>query len=494
MYLGYELRIEQKQTLAMTPELIQAIKILQYNIQELNEYVDDQLLSNPMLELDTLGKTPDGAGKVAGAADEGGCAEQTAAAAEGAGNHENHDEEKRREDFDWKEYLQAQEYDDVSYANIKPAPSEQTDDISSFAQNKTYGTTLIDHLISQLGFSDLRGKAYEIGEYIIESLDSNGYLTMEAGDIAEQLGVSEECVNSIIATIKTFDPTGVGASSLQECLLLQLEERGEDTDIVRTIVNNHIEDIAAGRMALIANKCGITKDEVREIADTIRQLEPKPGRAFHDGADTSYIIPDVIVEKSADGYTATVRGDETPRLIISPYYKRILKNEDKDSPAAQFLSHRLSSAVWLIRSIDQRRNTIGKIADAIVRHQEEFLNKGTKYLRPLTLRMIADDVEMHESTVSRAVNGKYMQTPRGVFEIKYFFSRGTGANSAEKVASGGIKAYIEELIASENPASPFSDQCIADKLRMDGINISRRAIAKYRDEIGIPSSSARRRD
>jgi RNA polymerase sigma-54 factor len=275
---------------------------------------------------------------------------------------------------------------------------------------------------------------------------------------------------------------------------MQLEEMGVADDMTRIIIRDHIGDIASNRLAVLAKKYGIMKEEVQRIADAIKQLEPKPGRAFSYGADTNYINPDVIVEKTEDGYSVTLRNDETPRLIISPYYRKVLKSEDKRSVAAQFLSQRLNSAVWLIKSIDQRKNTIGKVADAVVRHQTGFLDRGRKYLKPLTLKMIADEIGMHESTVSRTVNGKYMQTPRGVFEIKHFFSSGTRESaSSESVASGGVKAYIEELIGGEDTASPVSDQAIADILRMDGIDISRRTIAKYRDEIGIPSSSARRR-
>jgi len=492
VFLGHELNIEQRQTLTMTPELIQAIKILQYNIQELNEYVEEQILSNPMLEIDA--PKADTADAQGGDDICDGFSDRSNKDESAGKDSSSRSDERRREDFDWKEYLQAQEYDDVSYANMKGFSSEQTDDISFVAQNRSSGITLADHLTSQLGFSGLKGKAYEVGEYIIESLDDNGYLTQTAQEIAAQFGVQTHCVEKVIGIIKTFDPTGVGASDLSECLLMQLDEMGIADDMTKVIVIDHIEDLASNRLAVIAKKYGIMKEEVQRIADAIKQLEPKPGRSFSNGADTNYIIPDVIVEKSEDGYSVTIRNDETPRLIVSPYYRKIMKSEEKNSVAVQFLSQRLNSAMWLIKSIDQRRNTISKVAGAVVKHQTEFFDKGRKYLRPLTLRTIADEIGMHESTVSRTVNGKYMQTPRGVFEIKHFFSSGTKESmNTEGVASGGVKAYIEELVGGEDPASPVSDQAIADKLHMDGIDISRRTIAKYRDEIGILSSSARRR-
>jgi RNA polymerase sigma-54 factor len=485
-YLGYELYVDQRQTLAMTPELIQAIKILQYNIQELREYVEEQILSNPLLEIST---TPSGErGREvwdAPAPPRG----KDAAGRSGS----DRTEERRREDFDWQEYLQAQEYDDVSYSQPGGYAAGRQDDISVYAQDRPSGVTLREHLTTQLLFSELKGSPYEIGQYIIESLDDNGYLTQSAPEIAERFGAPVRKVEKVIDVIRTFDPAGVGATDLTECLLLQLDALGIEDGTVRSIVSGHIEDIAFNRLAAIAKKFGLKKEEAQSIADAIRGLEPKPGRSFSNGADTKFIIPDVIVEKAPGGYSVAVNSDETPQLIISPYYRRILKNEDKRSGAAQFLSQRLNSAVWLIKSIDQRKDTIRRVAEAVVERQTAFLDRGSKYLRPLTLKVIADEIGMHESTVSRAVNGKYMQTPRGVFEIKYFFASGTAGGSAGRVASGGIKAYIEELIEREDPSSPISDRDIADRLRERGIEVSRRTIAKYRDEMGVPASSARRR-
>jgi RNA polymerase sigma-54 factor len=486
VYLGYELKVDQRQTLAMTPELIQAIKILQYNIQELNEYVEEQILSNPLLEIDPA------------AEDDGAAADADDVSARGKDDasrtEENRTEEKRREDFDWQEYLQAQEYDDVSY--FQPggyASDRNSDDIFAYAQSRPSGITLREHLDTQLLFSGLKGKSYEIGRYIIESLDDNGYMTQTAEEIAASFAVPPAKVEKVASVIRTFDPAGVGASCLSDCLLLQLDALGIEDEIVRRIVSEHIKDLASNRLACIAKKFGLKKEEAQRVADMIKRLEPKPGRSFSNGTDAHYIIPDVMVEKTRDGYVVTVNNDETPRLIINPYYRKVLKNEDKRSGTAQFLSQRLNNAMWLIKSINQRVDTIRRVAEAVVGRQTEFLEKGSKYLRPLTLKTIADEIGMHESTVSRAINGKYMQTPRGVFEIKYFFASGTGDGGAERVASGGIKAYIEEIIKNEDPSSPVSDQHIVDKLSARGIDVSRRTIAKYRDEMGIPSSSARRR-
>jgi RNA polymerase sigma-54 factor len=493
VHLGYELKVDQRQTLAMTPELIQAIKILQYNIQELNEYVEEQILSNPMLEIN-----PE-AGDAGKRTDDGD--EPAEYEANGAGRNkdganratENRPEEKRREDFDWQEYLRDREYDDVSYFQPGGYASDRTDDIFVYAQSRLAGVTLIEHLNTQLLFSGLKGTSYEIGCYCIESLDDNGYMTQTAEEIAERFAVPPCKVEKVMAIIRSFDPPGVGASCLSDCLLLQLDALGIEDETAGRIISEHIEDLASNRLSRIAKKIGLKNEEVQRVADMIKRLEPKPGRSFSNGTDANFIIPDVMVEKTRGGYSIAVNNDETPRLIISPYYRRILKNEDKHSGTAQFLSQRLNNAMWLIKSINQRVDTIRRVAEAIVARQTEFLEKGNKYLRPMTLKTIADEIGMHESTVSRAINGKYMQTPRGVFEIKYFFASGTGDGGDERVASGGIKAYIDELIKGENAASPISDQGIADRLSLRGIDVSRRTIAKYRDEMGIPSSSARRR-
>jgi RNA polymerase sigma-54 factor len=472
----------------MTPELIQAIKILQYNIQELNEYVEEQILSNPLLEIDPKADDTGASADVADDTSASACEKDSAERVE-----KNRTDEKRREDFDWQEYLQAQEYDDVSYFQPGGYASDRTDDMFTYAQNRPPGVTLIEHLNTQLLFSGLKDKSYEIGRYLIESLDDNGYMTQTEEEIAESFAVPTAKVEKVVSVIRTFDPAGVCASCLSDCLLLQLDALGIEDATVRRIVSEHIEDLASNRLTCIAKKFGLKKGDAQRVADMIKRLEPKPGRSFSNGTDAHYIIPDVIVEKTREGYSVTVNNDETPKLIINPYYRKILKNEDKRSGTSQFLSQRLSNAVWLIKSINQRVDTIRRVAEAVVRRQTEFLDRGNKCLRPLTLKVVADEIGMHESTVSRAINGKYMQTPRGVFEIKYFFASGTGDGGAERVASGGIKAYIEELIKNEDASSPISDQTITDKLSVHGIDVSRRTIAKYRDEMGIPSSSARRR-
>jgi RNA polymerase sigma-54 factor len=363
----------------------------------------------------------------------------------------------------------------------------------TFEQFTSKDVTLSEHLMFQLQFTELSGSRRQIGKYIIESLDRNGYLTQTAEEVAAQLHVPIEKVEQVIDVIQTFEPSGVAAADLRECLLIQLEALGQSDPKIRVIVESHLEDLAANRLGLIAKRVGLSVHEVQEIADVIKGLEPKPGRPFSSGADTKYIVPDVTVEKVGSEYIVSVNDAGIPRLLVSPYYRKILSAADKDSGISQFLTGRLNSALWLIKSIEQRSQTIYNVVKAVVNHQINFFEKGEKYLKPLTLKKIADDVGIHESTVSRSISGKYMQSPRGVFEIKYFFTSGVSDGSAEGMASGSIKALIREIVAAENPSSPLSDQTIAEELRAKGIEISRRTIAKYRDEMGILSSSKRRR-
>jgi RNA polymerase sigma-54 factor len=258
-------------------------------------------------------------------------------------------------------------------------------------------------------------------------------------------------------------------------------------------VRGHLKDIAANRFTAIAKACGLKLQEVQEISEIIRGLEPKPGRLFSDGTAPSYIIPDVVVDKVGGEYAVNVNENGVPRLVVSPYYRKLLTGRDTDTAITQFLTGRLDAARWLIKSIEHRRQTIYNVVSAVVKYQQDFLDHGRKHLKPLTLKKIADEVGIHESTVSRAVNGKYIQTPRGVFEIRYFFTSGVADGSQEGVAADGVKARIADLVKTEDKTSPLSDQAIAEKLKADGIDISRRTVAKYRDEMGVSSSPMRKR-
>ena len=300
-------------------------------------------------------------------------------------------------------------------------------------------------------------------------------------------------VEEVLDIIHGFDPIGVGAKDLAECLMIQLRHQGQLTELFEKVVSEHLEDLANGKFGAIAKELGISPQKVQEMNDVIRSLEPKPGRLFASGADTKYIVPDVIIEKVDDQYVVTVNESSTPRLMVSSYYSKLMKQSEEDDNLSKYLSERVNSAVWLIKSIEQRKQTIYNVVTAVVRHQKEFLDRGSKYLKTLTLKDIAEELGIHESTVSRSINGKYLQCPRGVFEIKYFFSAGVSGSHGEGISSNSIKEFIKEIVDSEDSKSPYSDQAMVRMLEEKGISISRRTVAKYRDEMNIPSSSRRKR-
>nr|WP_315022787.1 RNA polymerase factor sigma-54 [uncultured Aminipila sp.] len=482
MRLGYDLTIEQTQKLVMTPELIQAIQILQFNTQELDNYVQEQLLVNPVLEQGNShsesSETNENAETVTA------LSEKTKELnSETLGSNELSSNE-------WAEHIKEREYDDISY---KQGEYSKDNKEYSFEQFVTSDVTLSEHLMFQLQFAPIKQSCRTIGKYIIESLDDNGYMTLTIDEIARTLNVSEEKVNIVLEAIHSFDPAGVAAMDLKECLLIQLENRGELDEIVERIIKDYLEDIAANRLATIAKEVGITVQEVQEISDLIRSLEPKPGRQFASQSTTRYIVPDIIVEKVNGEYVVTINESSTPKLMVSSYYEKVLQESQNDPNLTKFLSGRLNSAIWLIKSIEQRKQTIYNVVSAVVKYQQDFFDKGSKHLKTLTLKQIAEEVGIHESTVSRSINGKYMQSPRGVYEIKYFFTSGVLGTQGEGISSQSIKTFIKEIVSEENPKAPYSDQDMVRLLSDRGIEISRRTVAKYRDELNILSSSKRKR-
>lgn len=458
MKLGYDLALEQVQKLVMTPELRQAIQLLQFNCQELNEYIKQQIEENPLLDpVDTV--------------EEYECID---------------DYNNRREEIDWKEYIG--KYDDISY---RP---EQDKNVKEYNYENfiSYSSTLKDSLLFQLNVSHLDDNSRRIGELIIENIDENGYLIAEVGQIASILGAEVEEVENVLSFIQSFEPLGVGARNLKECLLIQVRASECKHPKIELVIEEYLEDIAHNRLAKIAKELDLDLKEVQDISDYIKTLEPKPGRGFADNTDqVKFITPDVTIEY-VDGEYIIILNDVTgPRLNINNFYKEILR-KGNDPKAKEYLSEKLNAAMWIIRGIEQRRATIYNVVESILKFQRDFFEHGEKALKPLTLKEVADDINMHESTVSRATNGKYVQTPRGLFELKYFFSSSLSTNRGE-VSSTSIKAIIKEIIEEEDPKKPYSDQKISEMLKRKGISISRRTVAKYRDELGIPSSTLRRR-
>lgn len=307
------------------------------------------------------------------------------------------------------------------------------------------------------------------------------------------LGLEPEEIEKVLEVIHTFDPAGVGAEDLSECLTVQLAAQDRLTELKQRVISDFLEDMASNRLAVIARKLGTETEQIQKIADEIRTLDPKPGRAFASQDETRYITPDVFVEKEDGEYHVIINEGSVPRLMVSSYYRQVLRESANDRNLAEYLNDRINTANWLIRSIEQRKQTIYNVVSAVVRYQRDFFEYGPKHIKPMTLKQIAEDVGIHESTVSRSINGKYMQSPRGVFEIKYFFTSGVSADGGEGMSSNAVKSIIREMVEQEDSKKPCSDQYMADRMQADGINISRRTVAKYREEMGIPSSQKRKR-
>lgn len=452
MKLGYELTIEQTQKLSMTPELIQAIQILQFNNQELSDFVQNELLENPVLDAE---KSYDA------------------------------------QDVDIREKIREADYEEQSFRQWEYDPDD--DDDYTYEQYACEEDTLTDYLLMQLQFCSLKNCKRAIGKYIIEAIDDNGYLTVSVEEISNALNVKTSLVEETLNTIQTFDPCGVAARNLRECLIIQLASKGLLTEEIEYIIENMLEDLAENKISHIAKVMNLKNQEVQQVADLIKSLEPKPGRKFSTGESIRYVVPDIFVEKINDEYIVTNNDTSVPKLMVSSYYNKLSAQADTDEELNKYLNNRFNAAVWLIKSIEQRKQTIYNVASAVVKYQQDFFDHGEKYLKTLTLKQIADEVGVHESTVSRSINGKYMQSPRGVFELKYFFSSGISNGDGTGVSSNSVKSMIKEIINGENPKKPYSDQDMVVILKGKGIDISRRTVAKYREGMNILSSSKRRR-
>ncbi len=468
------------QQLVITPQLQQAIKLLQLTRMELVDLIQEEIQENPMLEEAESSE------------------EKDASPYEGDGPEEPIEEKPKemtvevkgegegRDDFDWESYLEGV---DVSHYRV----SADSEDRPSFENFLTRKTDLADHLMWQLRLSDLNEHQQELGRFIIGSLDENGYLNTSVEEIAGHVNGTPEAVEEVVKRIQMFDPVGVGARNLGECLLAQLEALGEPDPIAREIVMHHMTRLRNRNYGQIAKKLGVSLNRVMDAIRLISEMEPKPGRQY-SGEEVQNIIPDVFVYKIEGEYVVVLNEDELPRLRINSTYRNMLRSGNGTPDCdRRYIQDRLRSAVWLLKSIHQRQRTIYRVTKSLVKFQWEFLDKGVNYLRPLVLRDVAEDIEMHESTVSRATNNKYVHTPQGIFELKYFFNNSISSFRGEDFASESVKNLIKDIIAKENPRKPYSDEKIVHMLRGMNINIARRTVAKYRESLKILSSNERKR-
>lgn len=393
-----------------------------------------------------------------------------------------------KSEINWEQYVKDMEYSRSLY---KTESSYNPDNDVNLENLIRYSSNLYEDLKFQISLYSLSKKQRSICEYIIDSLDEDGYLRSKDIDIINTMKITKGEFDECLDKIQQLEPVGVGARDLSECLLIQMDNLNIDNDILRKIVKNDLVDLAKNRYKQISKKYNITLQKCVELINIIKTLDPKPGRA-KSTEKSVYIQPDVIVEKIDGEYVIHTNEKDSYKIRINNYYKEILSNSSSDENAKSFIKDRLNSATDLIKNIESRKTTILRIAEETLKAQQEFLEKGTRYIKPLKMKDIAERLGFHESTISRGVNGKYMLTPYGLYEFRYFFNSAIDTESDEKASSISIKKMIEDIIEKENKSKPLSDDTISKMLKEEGINIARRTVAKYREELEIPSSSRRK--
>jgi RNA polymerase sigma-54 factor len=461
----------------ITPQLQQAIKLLQMSRMELESAVRSELEENPILEEaevlreEDLQRTKEAATEI-----QVGTGETIDTQAQ---------DPQKQDEFEWESYFEQ---------NQKPpqAGMAGSEEIMNYENAISATQTLHDHLTWQVkmnGFSEYEEK---IADLLMSYIDDDGYIKTPLEQISAEEKLPLEDLEDTLSLIHEFDPAGVGARDLKECLLIQAKHLEEDTQDLVLLINNHLKDLEKKNYDAIAKAMGRELEEIIEMCKIIYSMDPKPGRAYVSN-ETQYVTPDVYVYKVGDDYVVSLNEDGLPRLKISNFYKNVLKGGKSEDKTQDYIQEKLRSAVWLIKSIHQRQRTIYKVAESIVKHQREFFEKGAAHLKPMILRDIANDIGMHESTVSRVTTSKYVHTPQGIYELKYFFNSGISSSDGDALASESVKLKIKDLVAKEDTKNPLSDQKIVELLKLEGIQIARRTVAKYRDMLKILPSSQRKK-
>ncbi len=474
MAMEARLSLRQSQRVVMTPLLQQAIQLLQLSTLELQEVVQKELLENPLLEEEPQdGEAPAGPNEP-----------EVAAAPLPEPVPENSRNDQQIDDLPFD--LAARLFDDHEERSLVAQEEREELRFENIARS---ASSLADHLDEQLRFATEEAHVRRIGEEIIGNLDEDGYLRAEFGEIAGRCEATPDEVEKVLLLVQSFDPPGVAARDVRECLLLQLRRDPLPDPLSIEIVELHFEDLSRRRYAEIARALKQPLDRIMEAVEQIMTLEPKPGRPF--GANESrYIVPDVSVIKTGSEYTVVLNEDGIPRLRVNSLYRSLLRGSADE--ARQYVEQKLRSAMWLIKSVEQRQRTLRRVTQSIVKFQREFLDKGLPYLRPLALRDVGEDISMHESTISRVTTNKYVETPQGLFELKFFFHSGIASGNGEMVSSVSVKKMIRALLGNEDQAKPLSDQEVAQILKGQGLTIARRTVAKYREELCILPSHQRR--
>jgi len=483
--------LRMSQQLVMTPQLQQAIKLLQLSRIELTDLVRDELLENPLLEeSQELGTGSDdrGEGDSGEGAGADGASDSDRDAAPEPAPEPKVEEVKVADDFDWKSVLENNTY-------LPPDPGAGGgggEELPSLEATHSAPETLDEHLLWQVRMSNYSVLDEEIAEYIIRCLGSDGSLgDVTVTQIGRRLGVSPLQVETVLRRVQCLDPVAIASRNLAECLWIQANhpEHPIEDPLVLGIIAKHLHKLENRSYPAIARDMGEPLEEVYEATKVIMGLDPRPARDYISESP-QYVVPDVYIHKIGEDFVVTLNDDGLPKLKISNYYRSAVHSNAKTK---EYISERLRSAQWLIRSIQQRQRTIVKVTKSILKFQREFFEKGVQHLRPLILKDVAEDISMHESTVSRVTTNKYVHTPQGIFELKYFFNTGISRRGGDELASEAVKTKIKILIDNENPAKPYSDQKIVELLCEEGIDIARRTVAKYREQLNVLSSSKRRR-
>src|SRR5215213_6531998 len=487
MKAGLSQSTQLKQELKINPRLYQAMDLLYMPLLDLQQHLKQELLNNPFLDM------------VEPEEDEEESEEETVEA-----EQQTETEDKANDEIDWEEILldgfdaggRREEHEEREY--YEPVTVDSRD--------------LSDHLRDQVSLLDLTPRQMYLADEFIGNINEDGYLACGLDKILEGVNESIQKVaedserdlgdvqlytmseaEDLLGVIQSLDPPGVGARDLRECLMLQLREAGLEHSVPFRLVRDCFDELIAHRWSEISKRFGISPVDVQKAADEIAKLDPKPGLVYSDASD-NYIIPDLIVDKIDGRYHVFLNDANLPRLKLSKAYQEIARDKKKfDGENKEFISNKLNSANWMIQAIEQRRQTMLKVMNYIVERQREFFEKGVQFLKPLTLREVAEVINMHESTVSRVTNEKFVQTPRGVLPLKFFFSSGLSTTAGEDVSARGIKAQIQKLVSEENPKHPLTDQAIVNILKESGVQIARRTVAKYRDQLGVLSARMRKR-
>jgi RNA polymerase sigma-54 factor len=444
--------IELNQKLIITPQLQQFVKILQMGQQELNSFAEQQALENPVIEIEP-----------------------------------NYDEleytEKIKKKLDWLE--------DMDEENRVYYQSSQDKDDYEYTAVSDHEESLQHYLLSQLELLSLDDSDYKIVKYIIQSLNENGYLDTNIEDIAITFNTTKEHIEKNLGIVQSFEPSGVGARDLKECLMIQLKNKGIEDKNLFHLINYYLDELGKNKLNVISKELGISIEAVKDLYSIIKTLNPHPGGSFSSGHDIRYIKPDIIVVKFKDYYEVLLNDLAYPKMSISNYYKNILDSSN-DRETRSYIAKKIEQASWIMKCIEQRNNTLLSVAKTIVDIQKQFFDKGPGNLIPMILKDVAEKLSIHESTVSRAIHDKFLQSSWGIFELKYFFSSGFDSKTQGDMTSENIKLVLKEIINSENKKKPYSDQKIADILCERGLKVARRTVAKYREELNIPAASVRK--